>query len=299
MGQVGKLLLSVLKTINQVLIMLANQCLKEFFFAFIITVKGSQRLAQRFDDIPQGSVLVAFLQKLRLCRIGAARAAYFPDITLTGAAGYASPQLNELFRGTSGMWAFAGQVMQPIFAGGRIVAQNKAAKAQYEEMLAAYEQTVQNAFKEALDALNSNRINREMFEILLEQTKALRRGYELTKKQEDAGLIGTMELLDVERNLLQAEMNLASARQNELLALISLSKAFGGGWDEKCGFGPFEAQVESERAAWEEQKAQQRAAAEQQAQAEAAPNKEQSQAAPAEATEPAKAEETAADEPKK
>ncbi len=232
-------------------------------------------------------------------RIGAARAAYFPDITLTGAAGYASPQLNELFRGTSGMWAFAGQVMQPIFAGGRIVAQNKAAKAQYEEMLAAYEQTVQNAFKEALDALNSNRINREMFEILLEQTKALRRGYELTKKQEDAGLIGTMELLDVERNLLQAEMNLASARQNELLALISLSKAFGGGWDEKCGFGPFEAQVESERAAWEEQKAQQRAAAEQQAQAEAAPNKEQSQAAPAEATEPAKAEETAADEPKK
>ena len=49
--------------------MLANQCLKEFFFAFIITVKGSQRLAQRFDDIPQGSVLVAFLQKLRLCRL--------------------------------------------------------------------------------------------------------------------------------------------------------------------------------------------------------------------------------------
>lgn len=194
-------------------------------------------------------------------RIGAARAAYFPDITLTAAAGYASPQLNELFRGTSGMWAFAGQVMQPIFAGGRIVAQNKAAKAQYEEMLAAYEQTVQTAFKEALDALNSNRMNREMFEILQEQTKALRRGYELTKKQEDAGLIGTMELLDVERNLLQAEMNLATARQNELLALISLSKAFGGGWDEKCGFGPFEAQVEAERAAWEAQKAQERAEA--------------------------------------
>ncbi len=194
-------------------------------------------------------------------RIGAARAAYFPDISLTGAAGYASPQLNELFRGTSGLWAFAGQVMQPIFAGGRIVAQNKAAKAQYEEMLAAYEQTVQNAFKEALDALNSNRINREMFEILLKQTQSLRRGYELTKKQEDAGLIGTMELLDVERNLLQAEMNLASARQNELLALISLAKAFGGGWDEKCGFGPFEAQIASEQAAFEAQKEQQRAAA--------------------------------------
>ena len=89
----------------------------------------------------------------------------------------------------------------------------------------------------------------------------MRRGYELTKKQEDAGLIGTMELLDVERNLLQSEMDLATARQNELLALISLSKAFGGGWDEKCGFGPFEAQVESERAAFEQRNAEEKAAA--------------------------------------
>lgn len=69
MGQVGKLLLSVLKAINQVLIMFAHQSLKKFLFAFIITVKGSQCLAQRFDDIPQGSVLVAFLQKLRFCRL--------------------------------------------------------------------------------------------------------------------------------------------------------------------------------------------------------------------------------------
>lgn len=195
-------------------------------------------------------------------RIGAARAAFFPDITLTGAAGYASYQLNELFQGPSGLWAFAGQLTQPIFAGGRIIAQNKAAKAQYAQMLASYEKTVQTAFKEALDALNSNRINRDIFEIRLAQTKALRRGYELTKKQEDAGLIGTMELLDVERNLLQSEMDLATARQNELLALIGLSKAFGGGWDDKCGFGPFEAQIESERAAFEQRNAEEKAAAE-------------------------------------
>lgn len=201
-------------------------------------------------------------------RIGAARAAYFPDITLTGAAGYASPELNQLFRGTSGIWAFAGQVMQPIFAGGRIVSQNKAAKAQYDQMLAAYEKTVQTAFKETLDALNSNRINRQSFEIRLNQTRALRRGYELTKKQEDAGLIGTMELLDVERNLLQSEMDLATARQNELLALINLSKAVGGGWDEKCGFGPFEAQVQSEKEAFEAQKAAERAASAQEQSAE-------------------------------
>ena len=113
-------------------------------------------------------------------------------------------------------------------------------------MLASYEKTVQVAFKETLDALNSNRINRQMYEIRKKQTEALRRGYELTKKQEDAGLIGTMELLDVERNLLQAEMSLASARQSELLALISVAKALGGGWNEKCGFGPFEEQLRDE-----------------------------------------------------
>ena len=187
-------------------------------------------------------------------RIGAARAAYFPDISLTGAAGYVSNELDRLFMSPNGMWAFAGSVTQPIFAGGKIVAQNKAAKAKREEMLASYEKAVQTAFKETLDALQANRLNRDTFEILLKQTKALRRGYELTKKQEDAGLIGTMELLDVERNLLQAEISLAQARQAELVGLVDLSKALGGGWDEKCGFGPFEEQLRQEQEASEQQK---------------------------------------------
>lgn len=179
-------------------------------------------------------------------RIGAARAAYFPDISLTGAAGFASQELTQLFRGTSGMWALGGSVTQPIFSGGKIIAQNRLAKAKYEEMLAAYQKTVQTAFKEALDALTANRINREIFEVRLKQTVALRRSYDLTKKQEDAGLIGTMELLDVERNLLQAEMSLASARQAELVGLVNLAKALGGGWNEQCGFGPFEEQLRQE-----------------------------------------------------
>ena len=100
-----------------------------------------------------------------------------------------------------------------------------------------------------MDALNANRLNRETFEIRLQQTKALRRSYELTRKQEDAGLIGVMELLDVERNLLQAEMALAQARQTELVGLVNLSKALGGGWNEKCGFGPFEQKLHDEQAA--------------------------------------------------
>ena len=93
-------------------------------------------------------------------------------------------------------------------------------------------------------------VSREALDILFGE------GYELTKKQEDAGLIGTMELLDVERNLLQSEMNLATARQNELVALIDLAKALGGGWDEKCGFGPYEQRVQEEKEAFDAARAQ-------------------------------------------
>ena len=201
----------------------------------------SQFLANRPDVRSAEGQLIA-----ANARIGAARAAYFPDISLTGAAGYASDALDQLFRSQNGIWGIAAAASQPIFAGGKIIAQNKAANAQHEEILAAYQKTVQLAFKDALDALKANKINRETFDIRLKQTKALRRSYELTKKQEDAGLIGTMEVLDVERNLLQAEMALAQARQTELVGLVNLSKALGGGWSEECGFGPFEEQLREE-----------------------------------------------------
>jgi len=201
----------------------------------------SQFLANRPDVRSAEGQLIA-----ANARIGVARAAYFPDISLTAALGYASNELEQLFRSQNSIWGLGASAAMPIFAGGKIVAQNKAAKAQREEMLAAYQKAVQVAFKDALDALHANRINRDVFEIRLKQTLALRRSYELTKKQEDAGLIGTMELLDVERNLLQAEMALAQARQTELIGLVNLSKALGGGWNEQCGFGPFEQRLREE-----------------------------------------------------
>lgn len=180
--------------------------------------------------------------------IGAARAAYFPSIPLTASAGYASGALNNLFTGSSGVWAIGGQLLAPIFEGGKIRAQNKQAEAQYREMLATYEKTVQGAFKEALDALSANRINREIFESYNQQTVAMQRSYDLTKKQEDAGLIGVTDLLSVEENLLSAEMNLASARNDELAAVVNLSKALGGGWNMQDGFGPYENLVKKQQA---------------------------------------------------
>ena len=164
--------------------------------------------------------------------IGAARAAYFPSISLTGAAGFASDALSGLFTGGAGVWSLAGQALAPIFEGGKIRAQNKKAEARYREQLANYTKTVETAFKETYDALVANRLNRSIFDSYQAQTQAMQRSYELSKKQEDAGLIGVTDLLDVEENLLSAEMNLASARKSELSAVVNLCKALGGGWKE-------------------------------------------------------------------
>lgn len=203
----------------------------------------SDLLARRPDvRSAEGSLIAAN------ANIGAARAAYFPSIPLTASAGYASGALNNLFTGSSGVWAIGGQLLAPIFEGGKIRAQNKQAEAQYREMLATYEKTVQGAFKEALDALSANRINREIFESYHQQTAAMQRSYDLTKKQEDAGLIGVTDLLSVEENLLSAEMNLASARNDELAAVVNLSKALGGGWNVQDGFGPYENLVKKQQA---------------------------------------------------
>ena len=86
------------------------------------------------------------------------------------------------------------------------------------------------AFKDALDAINSNQMYRQIYDSYLAQTNDMRRSYELTKQQEDAGLIGVTDLLSVEETLLSSEMNLSSARKNELDAVVDLAKALGGGW---------------------------------------------------------------------
>ena len=162
--------------------------------------------------------------------IGVARTAYFPDISLTAAAGYASSALNSLFGGNSGVWNLGAGLSAPIFEGGKIKAQNEQAEAKYREILADYQKTLQLAFKEALDALNSNQMYRQIYDSYLAQTNDMRRSYELTKQQEDAGLIGVTDLLSVEETLLSSEMNLSTARKNELDAVVDLAKALGGGW---------------------------------------------------------------------
>ena len=187
----------------------------------------SDLLTRRPDVLQVEGMLIA-----ANAQIGAARAAYFPSLALTSNFGFESMSLKNLFRAGNESWTYQGNISLPIFSGGRIDAMNARAEANHKRMLAMYEKTVQTAFKETLDALVVNRKNREIVSSRTLQVNALKRSYYIAKKQKDSGLIGLLDLLDVERGLLAAEMDLVEALQNQLNAVVDLCKALGGGW--KC-----------------------------------------------------------------
>jgi len=169
-------------------------------------------------------------------RIGAARAALFPSINLTGQYGFVSSDLQNLFTDGSEIWNVAGALTQPIFQGGRLFAREKAAKARQEQMLAQYEQTIQNAFRETRDALVSGTKTVQAFEASQLRAQAMSRSLELSQKQNTHGHISIIDVLDIQRKSLLAELDLSIARQSQLDSVIALCKAMGGGWYEQTGF---------------------------------------------------------------
>lgn len=163
-------------------------------------------------------------------RIGVAKAAYFPSISLTSAIGYESNSLGRLFLPGADFWSFGENVSLPIFTGGKLKALNAAARANYEAKLADYKRTIQVAFKEVLDSLVSVHKNQDIVNSKTRQVNALKRSYELAIKQKNSGLIGLIDLLDVERGLLAIEIELVDALYDRLTATVDLCKALGGGW---------------------------------------------------------------------
>ncbi len=171
-------------------------------------------------------------------RIGAARAAFFPSINLTGQYGFISSDFQNLFTDSANVWNIAGGLTQPIFEGGRLFAREKAARARQKQMLARYEQTIQNAFRETRDALVAGTKITQTLDASLQRAKAMRRSLELSQKQHAHGHISMIDELDIQRRSLLAELDLSSARQNQLDTIIALCRAMGGGWQEQSGFDP-------------------------------------------------------------
>jgi multidrug efflux system outer membrane protein len=163
-------------------------------------------------------------------RIGVARAAYFPSISLTGYLGSESVALSDLFTGPAGIWQASLALSQPIYQGGRIEAQVKAANARERQAFAQYQFAVQNAFREVRDALVAQLKARERLDAQRDRAASLRIALRFARLRYENGLSSQLEVLDAERNLLAAEQNRIDALRAQRAAIADLFKALGGVW---------------------------------------------------------------------
>ncbi len=162
--------------------------------------------------------------------IGVAKAAYFPQVSLSGLLGGQSSQLSSLFNGPHSTWSFIPQVSQPIFTAGRLKSYVKLAEAQRDSALIQYEKTIQTAFSEVSNALIAHQRTRES---RIEQERlvtALQDRTRLAYVRYRGGVDTQLNALDADRDLFQAELSLAQIRLSELLSVVQLYKSLGGGW---------------------------------------------------------------------
>jgi outer membrane protein, multidrug efflux system len=165
-------------------------------------------------------------------QIGVAKSAYFPQISLTGTAGYESPSLTNLFSGPAGLWSLAGAFTQPIFEGGRLKSGVRLTEAQRDQMLLTYQQTIQGAFRDVSNALVAYRKNREFRIQQQNLLTSAQDAAQLSNQRFHAGTTDYLEVLTNETNAFSAELGLAQAQGNELIALVQLYQALGGGWQQ-------------------------------------------------------------------
>lgn len=187
----------------------------------------SSLLARRPDIQSSEQQLVA-----ANARIGVAKAAYFPQITLTAVGGYQSPALTNLFTGPAGLWNFGGQLVQPIFTGGRIRSNVRLTEAQQQEAVLVYQQSIQQAFREVSDSLVAYRKNQEFRAQQELLTNSAQDATRLSDMRYRGGVTSYLEVLDSDTRYFDARLGLAQAQLNERLALVQLYNALGGGWQQ-------------------------------------------------------------------
>jgi multidrug efflux system outer membrane protein len=171
-------------------------------------------------------------------RIGEAKAAFFPQIQLTGSYGVTSFALNQLFTGPARTWQFGPTISVPVFDAGRLSAQLDLAEARRLEALVQYQQAIQTAFRDVEDALVAHRRNREEVFQQESQAAAYREAVRLAKLRYFSGIGTHLEALDAERQLFGAEIAATQTRRDQLLTLIQVYKALGGGWSDPAEAGP-------------------------------------------------------------
>ncbi len=166
-------------------------------------------------------------------RIGVAKAAFFPAISLTGSAGYASADISNLFKSDSRLWSIGPSLYLPLFQGGRNRANLANARAVFEENVAQYRQSVLIAFREVQDALTASRLLVDQSAAQSRAVTSARRGADLAQKRYDAGYVSYLEVVDAQRTALDVERADAQLAGQRWITEIALIKALGGGWQSQ------------------------------------------------------------------
>ena len=186
------------------------------------------QLLQRRPDIRAAEYMVMAYN----ANIGAVRAEFFPAISLTGSLGTLSSSFGKLFTGPAGMWSYGIQGTMPILDFGRTWYKVKDAEAQKRQAIALYRKTVQSSFQDIRTALTKQREADAIVMSWQTQVDSLRRTRELARLQYDNGYTDYLTVLDAERQLFAAEMQLALAMNDRLSAVVSVCMALGGGWED-------------------------------------------------------------------
>ena len=165
--------------------------------------------------------------------IGAARAAFFPSISLTANAGTLSPDLSGLFKGGSGTWLFQPQINLPIFNAGALSASLDYSKIQKDITVAQYEKSIQTAFQEVSDGLAARQTFNQQLQAQRDFVQANQDYYRLAERRYRIGVDSNLTFLDAQRQLFSAQQSLITDRLAQLTSEVNLYKALGGGWNEQ------------------------------------------------------------------
>ncbi|MDA8486471.1 AdeC/AdeK/OprM family multidrug efflux complex outer membrane factor [Pseudomonas resinovorans] len=191
-------------------------------------------LLQRRPDLLQAEHLL----KSANANIGAARAAFFPSVSLTANAGSMSNELSGLFDAGSGSWLFQPSISLPIFTAGRLKANLDYTELQKDIQVAQYEKAIQVAFQEVSDGLAARTTYHQQLDSQRSLVKTTEEYYRLAERRYRTGVDSYLTLLDAQRQLFSARQQLIGDRLNQLASEVNLYKALGGGWKEQGETSP-------------------------------------------------------------
>ena len=192
------------------------------------------RLLERRPDIASAERSVAAAN----ARIGAAIAAFYPDVTINGATGFETANIGDIFAGQSLIWSLGPSITVPIFEGFRLKAGLRSAKAQYRETVDNYRNQVLSAFEDVENALADIRKLADQYEAQERAVDAAKRTLDLSEQQYDKGAVTYLDVLDAERTLLSDEQIAAQLAGSRLQATVQLIKAIGGRWEREFSRPP-------------------------------------------------------------